>query len=72
MTAAKTGEPATGLLDAILAVQAAAPTLPKDRTVTVKTRTGGEYSYSYTPLDSIVEAIKDLLAANGLVWMTFP
>lgn len=60
------------LLEAMLAVQAAATTFKKDRTVTVKTKNGGEYTYSYTPLDSIVEQIGPVLAANGLVWVTKP
>ena len=46
------------LLEAMLAVQAEAPTLEKDRTVKVQTKTGGEYSYSYTPLDSIVSSVE--------------
>lgn len=62
----------TGLYPAMLAVQAEAETLPKDRTVTVKTKTGGEYSYSYTPLDTIVETVGPLLTKNGLVWSTQP
>lgn len=61
-----------GLLAAMLAVQAEAPTLEKDRTVTVKTKTGGEYTYTYTPLDSIVEKIGPLLHKNGLVWLSKP
>ena len=60
------------LLEAMLAVQAKAPTLAKDRTVTVKTRKGDEYTYSYTPLDSIVEKIGPLLAENKLVWFAQP
>jgi len=66
------GAETTGLLAAMLAVQSAATTLPKDRTVTVKTKTGGEYTYSYTPLDTIVETVGPLLAANGLVWSCKP
>lgn len=61
-----------GLLAAMLAVQAAAPTLEKDRAVTVKTKTGGEYTYSYTPLDSIVEKVGPLMHENGLVWICKP
>lgn len=60
------------LLEAMLAVQGELPTMPKDRTVKVKTRTGGEYSYSYTPLDTIVEKVGPLLTKNGLVWTTKP
>lgn len=62
----------TGLLAAMLAVQSEAPTLPKDRTVEVPTKSGGKYTYSYTPLDTIVEKIGPLLHANGLVWSTRP
>jgi hypothetical protein len=62
----------TGLLAAMLAVQGEAPTMPKDRTVKGKTKTGGEYTYSYTPLDTIVEKVGPLLHKNGLVWSTLP
>lgn len=58
--------------EALLAVQAEAPTLPKDKTVTVTTEKGGSYKYSYAPLDSIVEKIGPLLQAHGLVWLTKP
>lgn len=61
-----------GLLSAMLAVQGEAPTMPKDRTVKVQTKNGGEYSYSYTPLDTIVEKVGPLLYKNGLVWSTLP
>jgi hypothetical protein len=72
VTATSTTPAETGLLAAMLAVQGESSTLPKDRTVTVKTKTGGEYSYSYAPLDSIVEKIGPLLVKNGLVWSTQP
>src|SRR5262245_4536309 len=61
-----------GLLPAMLAVQSAATTFKKDRTVTVQTKGGGSYTYSYTPLDTIVETVGPLLAENGLVWTTRP
>jgi hypothetical protein len=67
------GDGETGLLGAVLKVQAKLPTMPKDRKVKVQTKSGGEYEYSYTPLDTIVERVgPPLLAENGLVWMTFP
>jgi hypothetical protein len=53
------------LLEAILAVQAEAPTLPKDKT-------NPHYQSRYTPLDTIVEKIGPILSKHGLVWMTFP
>jgi hypothetical protein len=61
-----------GLLDALLAVQAEAPTLKKDRTAKIPTKNGGEYSYSYAALDGIVETVRPLLTKNGLVWSAKP
>lgn len=55
----------TGLLDAILAVQKDAPTLPKDKT-------NPHFGSKYTPLDTIVEQVGPILNKHGLVWMTFP
>ena len=64
MTAAKT-EPATGLLPALLAVQAEAPTLAKNAT-------NPHFKSKYAPLDTIVETVGPILAKHKLVWMTFP
>lgn len=60
------------LFEALVAFQAEAPTLEKDRTVEVPTKKGGTYSYSYTPLDSIVEKIGPLLHKNQLAWLAKP
>lgn len=54
-----------GLFEAILAVQKAAPTLPKDKT-------NPHYGSKYTPLDTIVEKIGPILNEHGLVWLTLP
>jgi len=62
----------TGLFPALLAVQKDAPTLPKDKTARVQTKTGGSYQYSYTDLATVVEKIVPALAENGLVWTTLP
>jgi hypothetical protein len=56
---------APGLLDAMLAVQAEAPTLKKDAT-------NPAFRSKYAPLDTIVETINPLLVKNGLVWSTMP
>lgn len=53
------------LLEAILAVQSEAPTLPKDKT-------NPHFGSKYTPLDTIVEKIGPLLHKHGLVWMSMP
>jgi hypothetical protein len=55
----------TGLLEAVLAVQQEAPTLPKDKT-------NPHFGSKYTPLDTIVETIGPLLSKHGLVWVTLP
>jgi hypothetical protein len=57
--------PQTSLLEAVLALQADAPTLPKDAT-------NPHFRSKYTPLDTIVETIRPLLGKHGLVWMTLP
>jgi hypothetical protein len=61
-----------GLFSAILAVQAEATTLPKDKTAKVRMKAGGEYTYRYTDLATVVEQVGPKLAAHGLVWMTKP
>jgi len=53
------------LLEAVLAFQAEAPTLPKDAI-------NPHFRSKYTPLDTIVETIRPLLGKHGLVWMTLP
>jgi len=61
------------LLTALLEVQRDAKTLTKDETARVESkRTGKSYTYRYIGLDSIVEAVRDSLASNGLVWVTMP
>lgn len=55
----------TGLLSALAAVQAEAPTLPKDKT-------NPHFKSKYTGLDTIVEKIGPLLAQHGLVWSALP
>lgn len=38
----------------------------RDKTVTVTMRTGGKYTFSYAPLESILHAVKPALSKNGL------
>lgn len=65
--------PETGtLLSAMLAVQAEATTLPKDKTAKVRMKAGGEYTYRYTDLATVVEQVGPKLVAHELVWMTKP
>lgn len=55
----------TSLLEALLAVQAEAPTLRKDAT-------NPHFRSKYTPLDTLVETIGPILNKHGLVWVTMP
>jgi len=54
-------------LNAALAkAQAEFPPIPKDRTVTVQTKTGGSYTFDYAPLDTILATVRPVLAKHGL------
>lgn len=56
-----------GALAAALAkAQSAFPAIPRDKEVTVQTKTGGSYKFKYAPLDSILSAVRQPLADNGL------
>src|SRR5260221_11963362 len=41
-------------------------TFGRDKTVLVKTKSGGSYSFSYAPLESILDAVVPSLLATGL------
>ena len=71
MTEPKKAAPGT-LLEAILAVQAQAPKLLKTKTAKVKTKTGGEYSYSFADLQVVVDQVGPMMAAEGLVFQSWP
>lgn len=56
-----------GALAAALAkAQSSFPAIPRDKEVTVQTKTGGSYKFKYAPLDSILTAVRAPLADNGL------
>lgn len=55
------------LAAALAKAQTDFPTVKRDKKVTVQTKTGGSYSFNYAPLDSILNAVRGPLAANGLV-----
>lgn len=58
----------TGKLAAALAVaQREFGTVTRDKTVTVTTKTGGQYKFSYAPLESVIAATRPALSAHGLV-----
>lgn len=54
-------------LNAALAkAQGSFPSIPRSRSVTVQTKSGGTYDYDYAPLEAIMPAIRSALAENGL------
>ena len=54
------------LATALVKAQGQFPTITRDKTVTVTTKTGGSYKFSYAPLDSILAAVRKPLLDNGL------
>jgi len=62
ISSSEINEVAAALCEAQIAFDA----IRKDRTVSVKTRQGGTYTFAYAPLDTIMGAIRPALAAQGL------
>lgn len=44
---------------------------PKNKTVSVTTRTGGRYEFAYADLTSIIDAAKEPLSSNGLSYVQY-
>lgn len=65
----KTSESIANVSAALVAAQAEFPKILKDKKVKVKIKSGGEYEFSYAPLDSIIDKVRPLLFANGLVFI---
>jgi hypothetical protein len=56
----------SGLAIALAAAQAEFPDIPRSKTVTVKTQSGGSYDFAYAPLDTIIKLTRPVLTKNGL------
>jgi len=56
------------LAEALSKAQAAFPKVVKDRTAKVPLKSGGEYSYRYADLASLIDAVRKPLADNGLAF----
>lgn len=63
----KHSEQFTAIAAALAAAAGKFPPIQKNRTVEVKTRTGGSYTFTYATLDGIVNAVRPALSENGLV-----
>jgi len=62
----KTSEQTNELFAALAKAQAAFDPIQRTRTVKVQTKSGGSYEFSYAPLDEVLRATRQALAANGL------
>lgn len=63
----KHSEQFTAIAAALAAAAAKFAPIQKNRTVTVNTRSGGSYTFTYATLDGIVAAVRPALSENGLV-----
>ena len=52
--------------DALASFQDSVPSIHKGRTAKITTKAGGQYGYTYAPLDAIAKAIRTPLRMNGL------
>jgi len=57
------------LAAALTKAQTAFPKIVKDKTAKVPTKSGGEYSYRYADLATLIEAVRKPLAENGLAFV---
>lgn len=57
------------LADALAKAQAEFRAIKKDKTAKVRMKAGGEYSYNYADLSSVIDATKEALSKNGLAIM---
>lgn len=60
------------LAKALVAFQKELPTVGKDKTATVPTKTGGSYKYTYTDLATLTHTVIPLLTKHGLTFITTP
>jgi hypothetical protein len=58
--------PAGALSAALAKAQGAFKPIHRDKTVTVTMKSGGRYSFSYAPLETILAAVMPALSSNGL------
>jgi hypothetical protein len=56
----------TNISAALAKAQSAFKPITRDKTVTVRTKAGGTYSFSYAPLEAILRAVTPALAKEGL------
>ena len=62
----KTSESVTNIFSALVKFRESVPTIPKNKTVEVKTSTGGSYTFNYADFEQIVTTISPILKDNKL------
>lgn len=65
----KTSESVKSLAAALVKAQSEFPAIPRNKTVQVKTKSGGTYTFAYAPLDTIMERVRPTLKTNGLAFI---
>lgn len=63
---------AGALYAALAKAQGEWPEIPRTKRVSVRTKSGGTYTYDYSPLDNTLSVVRPALAANGLAVMLVP
>lgn len=64
----KTSETVVKIFSALLEAQKEFPSIPKNRTAKVKTKTGAEYSYKYADISDILHVIVPILNKHGIAF----
>ena len=59
-------EPMAEWAAAFVAAQSEMPDIPKSKTATIPTKSGGSFKYSYADLPDIIEKVRPVLAKHGL------
>lgn len=54
------------LAEALASFQANAPEIPRNKTVKVRTKSGGTYTFDYAPLDVVFDSVRGELEEHGL------
>lgn len=68
----RTSEQIDQLITALAVAQGKIGSVEKNQTVSIRLKSGGEFSYQYTTLDKILEAIRKPFSENGLAIVQCP
>jgi ERF superfamily len=54
------------LVDSLAKAQGEFPTIPRSRSVEVRMKSGGSYAFKYAPMETIIAAVRPVLAKHGI------